>query len=344
RDKAHQACPRTPMPYRAVVLSALVCLIGTFTAPAVLAAPPAKVNNAELRIGAIVPESWPSAAQGQEIRNGLLLALKIWPGYPVPTLEVKDSACDPKRAQAAAQGFIDAKVDIVLGGWCVVGTVPALLKGAGVAYVSSNSERYASADAAAQFGRIGSGVAEGIAARLRSEVGLRVTANSVCWIDMEPRVSEKYDAALCPTLPIDKARWDEVAPTYSAAFQKPFTPSAARGYAAMQLALAYVTRLRAGAKPAVAWAEAQNTATVLGRLPARDAATPDEAMQLIFGAKLPKLPPREAAALDTLLKSKACGCKADAPCAANSPWRGVPFVVAGPNVPACAQAVVSSGR
>ncbi|HET7795521.1 MAG TPA: ABC transporter substrate-binding protein [Rhizobacter sp.] len=332
------------MPYRAVVLSALVTL---FAAAAAQAAPPAKSNignSTEFRIGAIVPESWPSAAQGQEIRNGMLLALKIWPGYPVPKLEVKDDACDPKRAQAAAQAFIDGKVDIVLGGWCVVGTVPALLKGAGVAYVSSNAERYASADAAAQFGRIGSGVADSIAARLRAEVGLRVTANSVCWIDMEPRVSEKYDAALCPTLPIDKARWDEVAPTYSAAFQKPFTTSAARGYAAMQIALAYVTRLRAGAKPAVAWAEAQATPTVLGRLPAREAATPDEAMQLIFGAKLPKLPPRETAALDQLLKSKACSCKADAPCAANSPWRGVPFVVAGPSVPACAQAVVSSAR
>lgn len=327
------------MPNCAAVLSALV---GLFLAFAATAAPPAKSN--EVRIGAIVPESWPSAAQGQEIRNGMLLALKIWPGYPVPTLEVKDSACDPRRAIAAAQALVESKVDIVLGGWCVVGTVPPYLKSAKVPFVSSNAERYASADAAAQFGRISSGVADGIAARLRAEVGLRVTANSVCWLDMEPRVSEKYDAALCPTLSIDKARWDEVAPTYSAAFQKPFTVSAARGYAAMQVALAYISRLRAGAKPAVAWSDAQNTSTVLGRLPERGASTPDEAMQLIFGARLPKLPAREATALDQLMKAKACTCKPGSACAANSRWNDAPFVVTGPQVQGCSQLVLTSTR
>jgi hypothetical protein len=327
------------MPLRAALVSALVCLFAASTATA---APPARNN--EVRIGAIVPESWPSAAQGQEIRNGMLLALKIWPGYPVPTLEVKDSACDPKRAIAAAQALVNAKVDIVLGGWCVVGSVPPFLKAANVPFVSSNAERYPSADAAAQFGRIGTGVADGLAARLRSEVGLRVTANSVCWLDFEPRVSEKYDAALCPTLTIDRARWDEVAPTYSAAFQKPFTVSAARGYAAMQVALAYVTRLRAGAKPALAWSDAQATPTVLGRLPARDAATPDEAMQLIFGARLPKLAAREAAAFDQLVKAKACGCKSGAGCAANSSWASAPFVVTGPNLQGCSQVVLTSTR
>lgn len=312
-----------------------------FLAPVAMAAPPAKKA---IVIGAIVPESWPSAVQGQEIRNGMLLALKTWPGSPTPTLEVKDSACDPTRSLAAARALVEARADIVLGGWCEVGAVPAFMKGANVPFVSSNAERYASADAAAQFGRIKAGVADAIGARLRSETGLRVTTNSVCWIDLEPRVSEKYDAALCPTLAIDRARWAEVAPTYSAAFQKPFTVSAARGYAAMQVALTYVSRLRAGAKPALAWSEAQATPTVLGRLPTHDAATPDDAMQLVFGAHLPKLAAREAAALDRLLKAKACTCKAGAACAANSGWEGAPFIVTGPPVQGCPQLAVSAAR
>ena len=318
-------------------ITALMCL---FIGLPATAAPP----KTEIRIGAIVPESYPSAAQGQEIRNGMTLALKIWPGYPVPTLDVKDSACNPNRSLAAAQALVESKVDVVLGGWCEVGSVPAFLKGAGVPFVSSNAERYASADGSAQFGRIGANVADGIAARLRTETGLRVTANSVCWLDFEPRVSEKYDAALCPSLPIDRARWDEVAPTYTAAFQKPFTISAARGYAAMQVALAYITRLRTGAKPAAAWSDAQNVSTVLGHLPARDAAMPEDAMQLVLGAKLPKLPAREAGALDQMVKAKTCGCKAGTACAANGAWSALPFVVAEPHAQGCSPPMLTSAR
>ncbi|MBX3621573.1 MAG: ABC transporter substrate-binding protein [Rhizobacter sp.] len=324
-------------PRRRLRVAALGALF--FLACAAMAAPPAKK---EIRIGAIVPESWPSAAQGQEIRNGMLLALKTWPGSPAPTLDVRDSACDPTRALAAARSLVEARADIVLGAWCEVGAVPPFLKAANVPFVSSNAERYASAESAAQFGRVKAGAADAIGARLRSETGLRVTTNSVCWIDLEPRVSEKYDAALCPTLAIDRARWDDVAPTYSAAFQKPFSVSAARGYAAMQLALAYVSRLRAGAKPAVAWTEAQATPTVLGRLPAHDAATPADAMQLVLGARLPRLPAREAAALERLLKAKACTCQAGAACATGSGWEAQPFVVTGPQLPGCTQLVVSA--
>jgi hypothetical protein len=287
---------------------------------------PAKPVSTEIRIGAIVPESWPNAAQGQDIRNGMTLALKVWPGYPVPTLEVKDSACNPHRAALAAQSLIEAKVDIVLGGWCVVGSVPVLLKNASVLFVSSNAERYA-ADGSVQFARLNANVADGIAARLRTEAGLRVTANSVCWIDFEPRVSDKYDAALCPVLSVDKARWYDVAPAYTAAFNKPFTISAARGYAAMEIALAYVTRLRAGAKPAAAWG---------------DAVAPAEAMQLVFGAKLPKLAPREAGAFDQMVKAKTCGCKPGATCAQNT-WSTLPFVVEG-IAGSCAQPVLTSSR
>jgi hypothetical protein len=321
----------------AVIGCLLMAAVGVSTARA---APP---KPAEIRIGAIVPESWPSAVQGQEIRNGMMLALKVWPGYPVPVLEVKDSACDAKRSMAAAQALVAAKVDVVLGGWCEIGHLPAFFKAAGIPFVSMNAERYASADAAAQFGRVAANQAEAIAVRLRAETGLRVTANSVCWIDMEPRVSDKYDAALCPTLASDRAMWAEASATYSAAFQKPFTPSAARGYAAMQMALGYVSKLRAGAKPAAAWAEAQSTPTVLGRQPARDAAAPEDALQLVLNARMPRLPAREAANFEQLVKAKGCGCRG--PSCARNGWSESPFVVVSPQaVAGCAQPVLTSGK
>ena len=278
------------------------------------------------QIGAIVPASWPDAAKGEEIRNGMELALKTWPGQPAPTLVVKDSACDPKKAATAAQALLDAKVDIVLGGWCVVGSAPAMLRGASVPYVSSNAERFAAADNIIQFATVPAQTADGIAAKLRSQTGLRVTGGSRCWIDYEERVPEKYDAALCPTLAIDQARWSDIAPTYQAAYRKPFTVSAARGYAAMQVALAYVKQVRAGAKPAAALKDAQGVDTILGRIPARDATTPENAMRLIFAARLPKLSAREAAALDTVVKAKACGVK-------DGTWSTMPFVLADAKAP-----------
>lgn len=300
--------------------------IGLVAAMAALAPAHAAPPKNEIRIGAIVPQSWPSAPQGQEIVEGMRVALRTWPGYPAPVLEIKDSACDPRKSLAAAQALLDAKVDIVLGGWCEIGTLPAFFKAAGVPFVSMNAERFATADATAQFGRIPANSAEAIAVKLRQETGLRVTANSVCWIDFEPRVSDKYDAALCPTLPVDRTLWTEAAATYSAAFQKTFTPSAARGHAAMQVALAYISKLRAGAKPTVAWNEAQAINTVLGKLPARDAVAPDHAMQLVLHARQPKLPAREAAAFDQLLKAKACACQTGNTCGASN-WSASPFVV-----------------
>jgi ABC-type branched-subunit amino acid transport system substrate-binding protein len=315
----------------------LPAVAGLLIAPHTQAAP-------GMKIGAIVPDSWPDATRGEEIRNGMQLALKTWPGQPAPMLIVKDSACDPKRAAAAAQALVDAKVDVVMGGWCVLGVVPRMLKDAGVPFISGNAERVAATEGSLQFARLPVNVSDGIAARLRAETGLRVTASSTCWMDFEQRVPDKYDAALCPTLNIDKARWDDVAPTYAAAYRKPFSVSAARGYAAMQVALAYIKQVRAGAKPAVALREAQAADTILGRIPARDAPTPEDAMRLIFAAKLPKLSARESRALDQVMKAKGCGCTAGGDCLPENPWRAQPFVVQGAKGSDCSPLKLTSQR
>lgn len=285
-------------------------------------------QSAAPRIGAIVPQSWPSPSQAQEIHEGMLLALKTIPINPAPTLVLMDSGCDAAKAEASAKSLAAAKVDIVLGGWCVVGTAPAVLAQAGIPMVSSNAERFALGDLVLQTGRVAPRVAETTAATLRRETGLRVTAGGACWMDFAPELSTKFDAALCPTLSPDKSRWPEVEALYTAAFRKPFTTSAARGYAAMELGLAYLKKRRSGAKPAVALAEARQTQTLLGPVPEADAATPQQAMQLLLTARLPRLAPRETQVLNTILKAKACAAGGAAAGDGDAKWRELPFELA----------------
>ncbi|HEY0857610.1 MAG TPA: ABC transporter substrate-binding protein [Albitalea sp.] len=281
------------------------------------------------QIGAIVPDSWPDKARGEEIRNGMLLALKTWPGQSPPALVIKDSACDPKKAAAAAQELIDAKVDLIVGAWCVLGTVPRQARDAGIPFVSANAERYAGPpEGSLQMGSIPINLANTIAARLRSEVGLRVTATSACWIDFDARVPDGFEAALCPTLPVDSARWDEVAPAYSAAYRKPFSIAAARGYAAMQAALVAFKQVRSSARPAGPKTGSRDIETLLGVVRQRDErATPDDSMLLVFAPKLPRLAAREARALDEMMKSKGCGCAKGGSCPPSATWSALPFAV-----------------
>lgn len=278
-----------------------------------------------LTLGAIVPQSWPSAAEGEEIVQGMQLAIKTWPGQPAPTLIVKDSACDPRRADSVARELLAAKVDLVLGSWCVLGQVPKLVAEAGLPYVSAHAERLAKPpEGVLQLGRIELYAAERMAAGLRAETGLRISARTSCWMDFEPVLRDNYDAVLCPVLGFDKARWEQAEATFTAAYRKPFTYSVARGYAAMEAALAQLRRLRSGAKPG-----GEPIATILGPLPAADAPAPPDAMQLVFSPRLPRLSPREQAVVSRLMQTKGCSCKPGSTCAMDGPWADLPFVVRG---------------
>jgi hypothetical protein len=307
--------PRLPWRRIAIAIAALSAFGAAMAGP-----------KAGSQIGAVVPVSWPDKAQGEDIRNGMQLALKTWPGQSPPTLVVTDDACDPKRAAAAAQAFVDAKVDVVVGGFCALGTMPRVLADAIVPFVSANAVRFAPAvDTAVQFGSVPQSLPATVGLKLRSETGLRVTPNSACWMDLEPRLADGFDAALCPTLHIDRARWDEIAPTYAAAYRKPFTVAAARGYAAMEVALAAVQKLRAGSRPGTALKDMREARTLLGTVRWREEGPiPDDAMQLVLAPRLPRLSGREAAAMDELVKAKGCGARN----AADRNWGAMPFVVA----------------
>jgi len=294
-------------------------------------------------IGVVLPGSWPSTEQAEALRQGMTLALKTWPGDAVPTLIIKDSACDARKAEIAAEELIQAKVDIVLGNWCEIGNGADRLKAAGIPLVSSNAERVQGKDLQLQLGRIELYAAERIATELRRETGLRISARTSCWLDFEATLSERVDAVLCPVLAVDKTRWDQVANTYAAAFRKPITPSAARGYAAMEVALNYLRRAKGG-KSAAALKELQASTTLFGPVPAADAPAPATALQLVFAPHLPKLSPQQAQTIDRLVKSKGCGCPGgtlrDGCPKDGSPWSDMPFVVRGGGTPAACSAAI----
>ena len=276
-------------------------------------------------LGAIVPQSWPHPNEAEEMVLGMQLAIKTWPGQTAPTLIVKDSACDPRKAEAAARELLAAKVDLVLGSWCTIGTAPKVVTDAGIPYVSANAERLAKPpDSMLQLGRLEVYAAEQIATKLRAETGLRISARTSCWMDFEPIVFSQYDGVLCPTLGYDKARWEQAEATFTAALRRPFTLSAARGYAAMEVALAQLRRMRSGAKGA-----GEPIVTIFGPLPAADAPAPGDALQLVFAERLPRLGAREQAAFSQLLQTKTCGCQQDTACPKAGPWADQPFVVRG---------------
>lgn len=294
-------------------------------------------------IGVILPATYPSAEQAEQLQLGMTLALKTWPGDAVPQLIVKDSGCDARKADAISQEFIKAKVDVVLGNWCEINAGADALRAAGIPFVSSNAERVKGQDLQLQLGRVDLNAGEKIAADLRRQTGLRISARTSCWMDFDATLSERVDGVLCPVLTADRGRWDQIANTYGAAFRKPFTPSSARGYAAMEVALNYLRRAK-GMKAAAALKETQSMATLLGPVPAADAAAPTTALQLVFAPRLPKLNPQQTQTLDKLVKTKGCGCPGGTlrnGCPRDSgPWGELPFVVRGGGTPpACAKAI-----
>lgn len=84
-----------------------------------------------LKIGSMGPLTGPYAADGNDIKNGVLTAIKVIedeggiPGYDKIQLFPQDTACDPKQAVAAANKLINLEVVGVIGAYCSSSTIPA---------------------------------------------------------------------------------------------------------------------------------------------------------------------------------------------------------------------------
>ena len=84
-----------------------------------------------LKIGSMSPLTGPYAADGNDIKNGVLTAIEVFqeaggiPGYDKIELYPQDTACDPKQAVAAANKLINLGVVGVIGAYCSSSTIPA---------------------------------------------------------------------------------------------------------------------------------------------------------------------------------------------------------------------------
>lgn len=77
------------------------------------------------------PLTGPYAADGNDIKNGVLCAIDVIteeggiPGYDKIELFPQDTACDPKQAVASANKLINLEVAGVIGAYCSSSTIPA---------------------------------------------------------------------------------------------------------------------------------------------------------------------------------------------------------------------------
>jgi branched-chain amino acid transport system substrate-binding protein len=84
-----------------------------------------------LKIGMMGPLTGPYAADGNDIANGVRVAIEVIneeggiPGFDKIELFPQDTACDPKQAVAAANKLINLEVVGVVGAYCSSSTIPA---------------------------------------------------------------------------------------------------------------------------------------------------------------------------------------------------------------------------
>ncbi|MBU1231136.1 MAG: branched-chain amino acid ABC transporter substrate-binding protein [Proteobacteria bacterium] len=84
---------------------------------------------AGIKIGSLGPLTGQYAADGNDIKNGVLAAIEVMNpemGALGPVaLQPEDDACDPRQAVAAANKLISEKVTAVIGAYCSSATIPA---------------------------------------------------------------------------------------------------------------------------------------------------------------------------------------------------------------------------
>jgi len=105
----------------------IMLVMGLMLVPFLMSTASAKT----LKIGSMGPLAGPYAADGNDIKNGVLCAIDVindeggLPGYDKIELFPQDTACDPKQAVAAANKLINLEVTGVIGAYCSSSTIPA---------------------------------------------------------------------------------------------------------------------------------------------------------------------------------------------------------------------------
>ena len=104
--------------------------IALFTCMFVLVASTAFAGGV-LKLGSMGPLTGPYAADGNDIANGVRVAIEVMkaqggvPGFDDITLTPGDTACDPRQAVASANKLISDGVTAVVGAYCSSSTIPS---------------------------------------------------------------------------------------------------------------------------------------------------------------------------------------------------------------------------
>ena len=107
--------------------SLMMVVLGLLLIPFILSTASAKT----LKIGMMGPLTGPYAADGNDIKHGVMTAIEVIeeaggiPGYDKIELYPQDTACDPKQAVAAANKLINLGAVGVVGAYCSSSTIPA---------------------------------------------------------------------------------------------------------------------------------------------------------------------------------------------------------------------------
>lgn len=84
-----------------------------------------------LKLGSMGPLTGPYAADGNDIANGVRVAIEVFKeqggikGFDDITLTPGDTVCDPRQAVAAANKLINDEVTAVIGAYCSSSTIPS---------------------------------------------------------------------------------------------------------------------------------------------------------------------------------------------------------------------------
>lgn len=84
-----------------------------------------------LKLGSMGPLTGPYAADGNDIANGVRVAIEVMkaeggvPGFDDITLTPGDTVCDPRQAVASANKLINEEVLAVIGAYCSSSTIPS---------------------------------------------------------------------------------------------------------------------------------------------------------------------------------------------------------------------------
>lgn len=103
-----------------VLLTAAILMLGT-----------GMVFAKTLKLGTMGPLTGPYAADGNDIKNGVLTAVEVIkeqggiPGFDDIEVLPQDTACEPRQAVATANKLINEEVNGVVGAYCSSATLPA---------------------------------------------------------------------------------------------------------------------------------------------------------------------------------------------------------------------------